>query len=506
MSILCFQNRDLDDDLRAIFPENCGLAAAINLPNASYVAAQMITAIEKRGERGGGVVSRRRGVLYERRRVGPFSVQFREFSARKFRQELPGKNAIAHCRYATKGDPNLVANVQPLFVKDSRYGSFAIAHNGTLVNVEAIRKKLIKDGCKFDSTSDTEIFIHLILKSGRKRIEEAIVEAVKQVECAYSLLVITRDKVFAIRDFFGVRPLSIAKMNDGWLVCSETVAFDQFAEAQYVQDVAPGTMAVFEKGKSGFAVKDYIPAERRAAVDAVQKMRQEFLCIFEAIYFSNPRSKLKGVYHEDFRRAIGRQLVFENKDLAGDLVIPILDSGKHFAEGLAGALCNRLGVPFQKLYEEILQRAHGPLGGQKRSFTSVNTGERVSIVRKKLHLKKEAVEGRDVILVDDSIVRSNTAKVVVKMVREAGAKKVIFCVCFPPINNICPNGMDFQTRSQLIAYKKDIEAIRQEIGADQLIYLSVAGLYETVKKVYDCGICGGCFGGSYPVTPKNIRE
>lgn len=485
--------QELSFDFRSLFPENCGLAAAINISNASNITGQMLTRVEKRGERGGGIVSRRRGQFSSRRRVGPFSVQFREFNARRFRSELPGRTAIGHCRYATKGDPNNPNNVQPLMVEDSIYGPLAIAHNGTLVNVDQLRSELKKNGCKFDSTSDTEILIHLMLRSGQRSVEGAVLHALSKVVCAYSLLIMTRNKVFAIRDKYGIRPLSVGHIGDGHIICSETVAFDQFPEASYWRDVEPGEMLVFERGKKEPRSVKYAQSEER-------------FCIFECIYFSNPRSRIHGFYHEDFRRAVGMKIAQENPELSGDVIVAILDSGKHFAEGLADALSLRQSTPFQQLYREAFQRAHGPLGGQTRSFTAVTTEERVSVVRKKLHLKKEEVIGKRVIVVDDSIVRSNTAKVIVSMLKSAGAKEVIFAVGFPPIIDVCPSGMDFQTRRQLIAHRRKIESVRCEIGADQLIYLTPKGLYKVVSETYLCGICGGCFDGSYPLAPSKIKE
>ncbi len=483
---------EADFNFRDLFPENCGLAAAINLPSASWVASQLITMIEKRGEKGGGVVSENLGKIHERRRIGPFSVQFHDFDEKRFNKELPGKNAVAHCRYATKGDPGLVANVQPLIVTESKYGPFAIAHNGTLVNADSLKAELKQRGCKFNATSDTEIFIHLILSSGEKKMEDAILYALNRVHTAYALLIITRNQIFAIRDRYGVRPLSIAKMNGGFMVCSETIAFDQFPEAKLLREVAPGEMVVFKKCGSNFMSIKYAK-------------EKEFFCVFENIYFSNPRSKHKGVYNEDFRKKIGAEIVLDNPDLRGDIVVPILDSGKHFAQGLAKALGKKLGIDYDDLYQAVFQRSHAPLGGQSRSFTATTTKERILVIRKKLHLKKEAVVGKEIIIVDDSIVRSHTAKIIVEMLRQAGAKKVIFCVCFPPIINVCPNGMDFQTRSQLIAYNRSLAFIKKEIGADELIYLQPEGLYKVVAETHGSGICGGCFGGEYPVVPKNIK-
>ncbi len=489
---------ELDFNFRDVFLENCGLAAAINLSGASYVVGQMVPMIEKRGERGGGVVSRRGGKLHHRRRVGPFSVQFRTFDKKRFDDELPGRAAIAHCRYATKGDPEFVANVQPLTVIESKYGPFAIAHNGTLVNAEPIKKRLVKAGCAFHSTSDTEILIHLILDSEKKTIEEAIRSALTQVEASYSLLIISRDKVFAIRDRFGVRPLSIAKMGEGYLVCSETVAFDQFPGAEYWRDVEPGEMVVFSRLKKECYGVKYAEAN-------------EMFCIFESIYFSNPRSRKNGFFHEDFRFQIGVELardVCEELIREGSppLVAPVLDSGKHFAEGVASGIASIMGWSFEKMYKEVFQRAHGPLGGQARSFTSVTTEERIAVVLKKLNLRKDEVVGRTVVVVDDSIVRSNTIKVIVDMLKRAGAAKIIVVVGFPPIVNICPNGMDFQTRKQIVAFSRTTQEIKELVGCDVLMYLRVEDLLKIVKSSYNCGICGGCFGWRYPIVPSNIKD
>jgi len=485
---------EMDLGVREAFPENCGIAAAIDVENASCVAAELITFMEKRGERGSGVVSQLDKKLYERRRVGPFSVQFKDFDVFRFSKELPGKVAIAHCRYATKGDPNFVANVQPLTVEDSKYGPFAVAHNGTLVNTEKTRKALIKGGCAFHSTSDTETLIHLILSSKENKIEDAIKFALTKIDCAYSLLIITKDQVFAIRDSFGIRPLSIAKMDSGYLIASETAPFDQFSKATYWRDVEPGEIVVFASGM-------------KKPKSIIYATPDEHFCIFESIYFSNPRSKKNGIYHEDFRRLVGGYLARSIDPKIIDinkppLVIPILDSGKHFAEGFANQLSKDFSFKYQEVYEEVLQRAHGQLGGQSRSFTAIDTDERIAIIKKKLHLKKEAVCGRTVILVDDSIVRSNTAKTIIAMIRQAGAEKIIFCVGFPPVINICPNGMDFQTKSQLIASHKSINQIKKEIGADELIYLGKDELFNVISETYKCGICSGCFDNRYPVIFK----
>lgn len=467
-------------DMRKMFPENCALAAAINMDSASYRVFQCLIAQEHRGESAVGIISKKGRNFSQKRRIGSVSTQFSKYKQEEFNNALPGRIAIGHNRYPTHGNHLDVANVQPLIIEKSKYGSFAIAHNGTLVNIEEIENMLLEGGAVFQSATDTELLVHLIANSGEKTMDEAIIYALRKVEAAYSLLILTEEKLYAIRDRFGVRPLSVAKCGKGYLVTSETVAFDQFPEAKFLFDVTPGEMIIFRKGKKDFIRMKYAEPD-------------ECFCIFEGIYFSNPRTLYHGYYHEDFRRETGRQIAIENSGIEGDMVVPILDSGKHAAIGLARGL----GIP----YEEVFQRTHSYKILQSRSFTAPTFEERKRIVEQKLNLKKGEIEGKDVIIVDDSIVRSTTMKIIVQILKKAGAKRVIVCIASPPITNICPNGMDYQETNQIIAYSKTIEEIRSIIEADELVYLSLNGLYEVVKRTYGCGICSGCFGGKYPVVP-----
>ncbi len=471
-------------DLREIMHENCALAAAVNVYNASCSVYECLLHEENRGEAGVGIVCRSGDDFFQRRRVGSVSTQFNGMKEDDFARKLPGRVAIGHNRYATKGSSKSLANVQPLIIEKSKYGPFSIAHNGQLVNIDKIEKMLVEKGAIFQSTTDTELIVHLIAKSGKQTIEEAIKYALRNVKTSYSLLILTQDKLFAIRDRFGVRPLSIAKYKKGYLVCSETHVFDHFPEAEFMYDVSPGEMVVFSKGKKGIERMRYAKPNKHA-------------CILEAIYFSNPRSKLNKFYHEDFRKETGRQIVIECKKkriiIRGDYVVPILDSGKHAALGLA----KESGIEF----EEHFQRTHSFKFLQSRSFTAATIEERKKIVEKKLNLRKDRVVGKDIIIVDDTIVRSTTMKVLVQILKDAGARRVIVCIASPPIIDICPSGMDYQETNQIVAHGKTIDEIKNIIGADELIYLSLSGLNKVVKRTYKCGICSGCFGGKYPIKP-----
>lgn len=469
--------------LRNLLPEECGLAAAINLPGASLYIYDCLALQQNRGEDGVGIASIKRGNIFHQEELGCVEDSFIDFD---FGAKLPGKISIGHNRYATKGNSNEIKNVQPLFFPETRYGPLMVAHNGTLVNSRKIKKDLIKKGVVFQSKTDSEIFGHLIALSGKESIEEAIITALEKVPAAYSLLILTSDKLFAIRDRFGVRPLSIAKLNDGFLICSENYAFDQFRESMFIRDIDPGEMVVFERRRKGFRSVKY-------AQDT------EHFCIFEGIYFSNPRTTYRNFMHEDFRQELGKRIFAENPELKGDFILPVLDSGKQAAFGMAKAS----GIP----YKEYFLRVHKPPNPKKkqkrtRSFTSPTAKERDRTAYQKLHLRKDKIRGRRAIVVDDSIVRSNTIRIVNKRLRDAGASYIINCISAPAVINICPYGMAFQDKKQLVAAGNTIEEIRKIIGADELIYLSLPGLKQVVSETYRCGICCGCFGGKYPVKPE----
>ena len=476
---------ELGLDIRGIMNEKCALAAAIGVYNPSSMVRRCLLAMENRGEAGVGIVSRNGDEFFQIKKIGSVSTQFNDLGEDDFARKLPGRIAMGHNRYATKGNYESLDNIQPLVIEKSKYGPFAIAHNGTFVNIKEIEEELINNGAIFQSTTDTELIAHLIAHSSEATIEKAIEYALKRIETTYALLIITQDKLFAIKDRYGVRPLSIARFKKGYLVCSENHVFNNIPDAEFMYDIEPGEMVIFSKGKKGIKRKRYSDSDEKA-------------CILESIYFSNPRSSHNGYYHEDFRIETGIQIAIEMRkkglDIQGDYVIPILDSGKHAAIGLA----EELGIK----YREFFQRTHSYGILQQRSFTATTPKEREKIVDLKLNLREDKIEGKNVIIVDDSIVRSTTMRILVRKLKEAGAKKVIVCIASPPIVNICPSGMDFQDTKQLIAYEKTIEGIREIIGADELVYLSLEGLDEVIKRTYNCGICSGCFGGKYPIEPQ----
>ncbi|MEA2098388.1 MAG: amidophosphoribosyltransferase, partial [Patescibacteria group bacterium] len=430
-------------DIRGIMNEECALAAAVNVYNPSFLVYKCLLFMENRGEAGVGIVSRNGDEFSQRKKVGSVSRRFNDFNEDDFAKNLPGRIAIGHNRYATQGNSKSIDNIQPLVIEDSKYGPFAIAHNGTLVNTKEIKRELIDNGAIFQSTTDTELIVHLIAHSGEATIEKAIRYVLKRVETTYALLIMTQDKLFVIKDKYGVRPLSVAKLKNGYLVCSENYVFGNIPGAEFMFDIDPGEVVTFSKGRKVIRRRQHSAPNER-------------FCIFEAIYFSNPRTRHKDVYHEDFRIETGKQIACEMQesglDICGDYVVPILDSGKHAAWGLA----EELNVK----YREFFQRTHSHRILQERSFTATTIAERKIIVEMKLNLRRDKVKGKNIIIVDDSIVRSTTMGILVEKLKNAGANKVIVCIASPPITDICPSGMDFQDTKQLIAHEETIEGIR----------------------------------------------
>lgn len=473
---------EISFDLRRLFPEKCGLAAAVNLDPASQYVYDCLLLQVKRGEAGAGIVCSDQGHLEQRRRLGPVTENFlgEDLRATEFQLKLPGTLAIGHTRYATQGGSDEVANVHPLLFGNTKYGPFAVAHNGQLTIPGSIREELLRTGSIFRSTTDTELFAHLITKSDAATLEDAIAQAAQQIPAAYSFLFITPDKVIAMRDKFGVRPLSVGTLGSGYLICSETWAMDQFPEVSYENGIGPGEMLIFRRGTREIEKREYASPQER-------------WCVFEGIYFSHPRSRHHGEYHEDFRMELGKQLVEENPSLTADCIIPVLDSGKYAAKGLAHALSVE--------YCEAFTRNHNPPRAQSRSFTAPTDEDRVAAAYKKLHLRPDLVKGKNVIVVDDSIVRSTTMRIITERLREAGARYITACISAPPITDVCLYGMDFQVPEQLIARGRTIEGIKEVIGADHLIYLSKQGLRDVVGRTYNAGICMGCFGEGYPTKP-----
>ena len=385
---------------------------------------------------------------------------------------LPGTLAIGHVRYSTTGS-SLLANAQPfvVFIGDEYYG---IAHNGNLVNAMELRRELEATGAIFQSTMDTEIIMHLMVRELRHGLEEALVRALGKVKGAYSLVMCTRDKLIGIRDPRGFRPLCLGRVNGSYVVSSETCALD-LIEADYIRDVAPGEIVIIDR--DGLHSLHPFPPEHPAH------------CIFEFIYFARPDSSIFGRNVYLFRKRLGRLLAEENRGFEADLVTPFPDSGNYAALGFAEAA----KIPF----EMGIIRNHY-VG---RTFIQPSQAMRDFGVRVKLNPVRELLDGKRVGCVEDSIIRGTTTRTRITTLRQAGAREVHMFVSCPPHRFPCPYGIDFSTKGELIAATQSIEEIRKFIGLDSLNYLSLEGLLRGAEAPFhdDHPFCLACFTGEYPV-------
>lgn len=389
---------------------------------------------------------------------------------------LKGKLAIGHVRYSTTGSP-LPINAQPLVCYYAK-GMLALAHNGNLVNTAELRESLFSNGSVFQTSIDSEVIVNIIARYSQNSIEDAVMKAMIDIKGAYSLLVMTENKLIGIRDPFGVRPLCIGKLGDAYILSSESCALDTVG-AEFVRDVDPGEIVIIDEDGL-HSVRNLVSSKRAA-------------CIFEYIYFARPDSTIDGFNVSAMRHEMGRQLAREYK-VDADMVIPIPDSGTLAARGYA----EESGIPFA---EGLMKNRY--IG---RTFIQPDQSMRELAVRLKLNPMRRVLEGKKIICIDDSIVRGTTSGQIVKMLKDAGAKEVHMLVSSPPILYPCYYGIDTSEREQLIAVRKSLEEIRQFIGADGLHYLSLEGLLQAFgKKRKD--FCSACFDGKYPIKiPKNLGK
>lgn len=390
---------------------------------------------------------------------------------------LKGKIAIGHCRYSTFGASQR-ENAQPMVIKYKK-GQLALAHNGSLVNALTIRENLEEDGVIFQSTSDTEVILNLIsrYRVTSNSIEESIIKMMMDVRGAYSLVMLTPHKLIGIRDPHGMRPLCIGKLDDSYILTSETCALDAVG-AEYVRDVKPGEIVVIDE--SGL---------RSIQTDAPKDSK---FCIFEHIYIARPDSYIDGVSVYRARVEAGRRLAKEHP-VDADVVIGVPDSGVSAALGYS----MESGIPYG--VGLIKNRYVG------RTFIKPEQGQREDSVRIKLNALKEAINGKRVVMIDDSIVRGTTSKRIVQMLRNAGALEVHMRVSSPPYKFPCYFGVDVSSKSELVAAKHSIEEIREMIGADSLGFLSLEGLLESPVGA-KCGFCTACFTGDYPMEiPEKVK-
>ena len=403
--------------------------------------------------------------------------------------DMDGFAAIGHVRYSTTG-ASMAYNIQPLKVFFDG-GNLALSHNGNLTNAAQLRQNLAKEGAVFTTTVDTEVLLSLIALSARPTIEERIAESVKQIRGAFAILLMTDNKIIAVRDSYGFRPLVLGKMENGWCVASESCAFD-LVGAELVRDVKPGEMLIIDSDN----------AEPRSIMWCDKVPEKTAHCIFEYVYFARNDSVIDNQPVYDARIQMGRELAKETMDIHPDIVISAPDSGTPAAIGYA----LESGVPFM---EGLTKNRY--VG---RTFIQPTQKQRANAVRLKLNPVRSVVEGKSVVMVDDSIVRGTTSGKVVKLLKEAGAKEVHVCISSPPVVDSCYYGIDTSERKQLIAARCTEDEICRFIGADSLHYISMDGMKRAISHIDPNGLCCACFSSDYPDNaddviaqePKNIFE
>jgi amidophosphoribosyltransferase len=451
-------------DPRGGFRDECGVFGVAGSDDAANLSYLGLYALQHRGQESAGIATLDGGVLHVEREMGYVADVFDETRLSR----LPGRIAIGHVRYSTAG-ASLLINAQPIVFATGR-GPLALAHNGNLVNAREIRSQLEKDGALFTTTSDSEVILHLVARSRAATLPEAIADALTEVRGAFSLVILSRDGIFAARDANGIRPLSLGRMPGGSpVVASETCAFDLIG-ATYERDIEPGEIArLTEAG---------VESRRFAFPHATP-------CVFEHIYFARPDSMVFGKSVAGTREALGARLAREHP-VPADVVVPVPDSGMYAALGYA----RESGIPFAL----GLTRNHY-VG---RTFIEPKQSIRHFGVKIKLNPVRDVVAGKRVILVDDSIVRGTTSRKIVRMLRDAGAHEVHLRISSPPTRHSCHYGIDTPTRQELIAATHDNEAIRKFVEADSLGYLSPEGMLEAFGRPQQA-VCTACFTGIYPV-------
>ncbi len=473
--------------------EECGVFGIWNAHDAGAMTALGLHALQHRGQEATGIVSyndeTRPGVTGFHTHKG-MGLVGDVFGDARIIAGLPGHSAVGHNRYATTG-ATILRNVQPLFA-EFEFGGLAVAHNGNLTNALSLRRALVKRGCIFQSTTDSEVFIHLIAISLYSTVNDRLIDALKQVIGAYSLTVLTQQALIGVRDPLGVRPLILGRIvsetgadkgaGPAWVLASESCALD-IVGAEFVRDVEPGEIVVIDH--SGVrSIKPFAPKRGR-------------FCVFEYIYFARPDSVLDGHAVYDARKRIGAELARESA-VAADVIVPVPDSGVPSAMGYSV----ESGIPF----ELGIIRNHY-VG---RTFIEPTDQIRNLGVKLKHSANRATIEGRRVILVDDSIVRGTTSRKIVEMVRAAGATEVHMRISSPPTTHSCFYGIDTPERGKLLAAQHNVEEMAQLIGADSLAFISLDGLYRALgqpgRDPDQPHYCDACFTGLYPISLADVDE
>ncbi len=446
------------------FKDECGVFGIFGHPEAANMTYLGLYALQHRGQESAGIAASDGEHVRVSRAMGYVADTFDGAAL----ADLPGSVAIGHVRYSTAGESGL-SNAQPILI-DCAHGQIAVCHNGNLVNARELRDDLVRQGSIFQSSSDTEVILHLYARSKAVSVEDALVESVAQVRGAFSLALLTRDRMIAVRDPHGFRPLALGRLDDAVVVCSETCAMDLIG-ATYVRDVEPGEIVVISAGGIR-SIKPFPPAPLSH-------------CIFEHVYFARPDSYVFGKSVNEVRTELGRILARE-QPVGADVVVPVPDSGVCAAMGFA----EESGVPLRM----GLIRNHY-VG---RTFIQPQSSIRHFGVKVKLNPVRSILEGRRVILVDDSIVRGTTSRKIVKMVRAAGAREVHVRISCPPTISPCYYGVDTPQREDLIAATHTLEEITKFLDADSVAYLSLEGLLSAVG-AERTSYCSSCYTGRYPV-------
>ena len=450
----------------------CGIFGIYPYKQASRITYLGLYALQHRGEEAAGIVSRSGNKVYLRKSQGLVSDVFDE----KTLSSLRGEMSIGHVRYSTTGSSN-IKNTQPFYTK-SRIGDIAIAHNGNLTNAAKLCSDLGEKGSLFQTTMDSEVIVHLLAHSPVKEPKEAMTWAFKQLEGAFSVVLMLNDIMIGARDSFGFRPLCLGRLDKAYVLASETCALD-LVGAEYVRDIEPGEIV-------------FITKQGIESIKPLAKTKSAF-CIFEYIYFARPDSNIFGHSVYEARKNLGKQLALEHP-VQADLAMPIPDSGTYAALGFAQAS----GIPF----EMGMVRNHY-IG---RTFIQPSQFLRDFRVKIKLNPVKDILKGKRIVLIEDSIVRGTTSRARVKTLRAAGAKEIHMRVSCPPLCYPCFYGIDFPTKKELIASKHTLDWIRDFIGVDSLAYLSLEGMLAAMPLAKE-KFCTACYNDVYPVKPgKNISK
>ena len=455
---------DHDDDKPR---EECGVVGVFGHPQASLLVALGLHALQHRGQEACGITSFDGEKFHSERHMGLVGDNF----GGDVSNRLPGKSGIGHNRYSTQGKP-VIRNIQPIYA-DLDTGGFAIAHNGNLTNARALRKRLVRRGSIFQSTMDTEVILHLLARSDQDTVSDRFLDAIRQIEGGFSFVGMTNKKLIGARDPSGLRPLILGQIGGAHVLASETCALDLMG-AEIVREIDPGEVVIITED----GIRSYNPFPS-------QPVRP---CLFEYVYFARPDSIVQGRSVYEVRRKMGHQLAIEHPaDI--DVVVPVPDSGVPAAIGFS----EHSGIPFQL----GIIRSHY-VG---RTFIQPTQSGRQRAVSRKHSPNRAVLEGKRVLLVDDSIVRGNTSRKIVQMVREAGAKEIHFRSASPPITHQDFYGIDMADRSELIAANNSLEEMREYLNVESLGFLSVPGLYRAIGVDYDAetpAFADHCFTGDYP--------